>query len=367
MDVAWLTSPEGRAAIAALAGTDPLRARAALPHLAAERISEALTQARHRPAGFPLPLVTVDGVQQASPVAVAQRRAARLAASGVTAVVDAGCGIGLDAWAFATAGISVIAYELDATTAEVARANLAGLDVQVRTADVTGATLPAGATVYVDPARRRGYQDSEGRPVRVRNPDQWRPPWAWVREHAGLARLAPGFRDLPDGAEWHCSSIGRSLVDATLWLPPHARTDRRASVLHAGVWHELTGPAAPVDAGPVDDYLLDPDPAIVRTGLVTNAAQTVGGRLLDEHLAFVTSSTPPPPWLGRTMRVLDEVPLRQVGAACRARGMRAVTVWARGFDRPPPVGMPQGRDGIVVAARLGPGRTTRAYVGVPAV
>ena len=355
----WLASTEGQAAIEQLRGVDPLRARTVLPQFSAEQISAALTQARFKPAGYPLALVTIDGIQQATPVPVAQRRAARLAETDDT-VVDAGCGIGLDAWAFAQAGLQVIAYERDPQTAEVARAN--GIDVHL--GDVTEVDLP-DAPLYVDPARRRAHADAAGRPIRVRDPEQWSPPWSWVQQHAAIARVAPGLRDLPEGAEWHCTSLGRSLVDATVWMPPRGRVERRASVLHDGQWHELTSPVAAPNIDDVAGYILDPDPAIVRTGLVTNAAAACGGWLLDPQLAFVTCSAPPPPWLGRAMRVLDEVPLKRVKAACRAHGLDGVTVWSRGFQRPPEVGVSQGQQGIVVAARLGVDRVARAWVGIP--
>lgn len=358
-DVEWLASADGQATIEALRDVDPLRARAAFPDLPADRVAAALTQARHKPPDFPLPLVTVDGIQQATPLPVAQRRAMRLAETD-TRVIDAGCGIGLDAWAFTRAGLHVTAFERDPQTAAVARAN--GIEVQI--GDVTTADLP-DAPIYVDPARRRAHQDATGRPVRVRDPQQWSPPWSWVQRNAAVARVAPGLRDLPDAAEWHCSSINRSLVDATLWMPPRARVDRRASVLRDGVWHELTGPPAEVAAGPALEYLLDPDPAIVRSGLVSNAAVECHGMLLDPHLAFITTAHPPAPWLGRAMRVLEEVPLKQVRAACRRHDLNRVTVWSRGFERPPDLGLPQGQDGIVVAARLGPRRVARAWVGVP--
>ncbi len=369
MDIAWLTSDEGRAAIAALAGVDPLLARARLPHLTPERVSAALTQARHRPPDFPLPLVTDVGIQQASPVSVAQRRAQRLFEAGTRTVIDAGCGIGVDSWAFAGAGLRVIAFEVDPTTAEVARANLSGLDVEVRCADVTAAALPPAAALYVDPARRLQHHDPQGRPLRVNDEQRWRPPWSWVvdqaRQRDVLARIRPGFRDIPDGAEWHCSSIRRRLVDATTWFPPLAEVDRRASVHDGTQWHELSGPADPPQSGPVGTYVIDPDPAIVRSGLVSNAARLISGRLVDPHLAFITTDRTPPGWLGRCMRVLEQVELKSVRDACRRHGLSTATLWARGFPQPPNIGIPAGQDAIVVAARVGSGRRSVAWIGVP--
>lgn len=367
MDVDWLTSDEGRAAVAALIGVDPLRARSHLPAATPEHVSDALTQARHRPADFPLPLVTADGIQQASPVEVATSRALRIAASGVGTVIDAGCGIGLDSWAFAHAGLRVVAFEIDPGTAAVARANLVGLDVEVRNTDVLTADLPAQAVLYVDPARRHVHSDALGRPLRIHDPAQWRPAWQWVldqsRHRSVVARIRPGHRDLPDGAEWHCTSMNRRLVDATVWFPPLARTERRATVLRTTQTHELLASGASPSVGDPGRYLIDPDPAIVRTGLVGEAAVEVSGWLIDEHLAFVTTDTPPPAWLGRSMAVLEQAPLKSIPAVCRRLGIGTATVWARGFERMPSIGVAEGRDAVVVAARLGPRRRAVAWVG----
>jgi hypothetical protein len=367
VDVEWLVSPPGREVIEGLYGVDPLQARGLFPHVPHDRLAAALTQVRHRPEEFPLPLVTAEGVQQASPVSVARRRAARIAASGAETVVDAGCGIGLDAWAFARAGLQVVAYESEPVTARIAAANLAGLDVDVVRADVTDAALPEGV-LYVDPARRRIPMDVAGRPVRIHDPQRWRPPWPWVLDTTAtrpvVARIRPGHRDLPAGAEWHCSSIRRTLVDATVWFPPLAATDLRASVFD-GRWHELTGPAGAAEVGSCRRYIVDPDPAIVRSGLVANAAAVADGNLLDPHLAFITTDREPPAWLGRSMRVLQQTTLKQAAGVIRGLGFTTATVWARGFEHTPPLHLPQGRDAVVVLARVGDRRRTVGWVGTP--
>jgi hypothetical protein len=205
--------------------------------------------------------------------------------------------------------------------------------------------------------------------VRVHDPQRWRPPWSWIveqsRERPVVARIRPGHRDLPAGAEWHCTSIRRRLVDATVWFPPLAHVPRRASVFDGDAWHELTGPVAPADCGGARTYILDPDPAIVRSGLVADAARMLTGVLLDEHLAFITTDREPPRWMGRSMRVLDEAGVRTAAATCHRLGLPTATVWARGFDRTPPLDLPQGPDAVVAMARLGRERRTRAWVGTP--
>jgi predicted RNA methylase len=368
VNVEWLASQEGRNAIESLRGVDPLQARSALPGVDADLVSQALTQAQHRPVDFPLALVTRDGIQQASPVAVARRRATRLAEAGVTSVIEAGCGIGLDSWAFAGAGLHVVAVEVDPTTAAVARANLAGFDVEVRTGDATSMALPPGV-LFVDPARRREHADADGRALRIHDPAQWRPSWDWVlaqsRERQVVARIRPGHRELPEDSEWHCTSMDRRLVDATVWFGDLAVADRAASVHDRSGWHELQGPPAEIEVGDVGAYIVDPDPAIVRSGLVSNAARLAGGHLLDPHLAFITCDEQPPSWLGRAMRVLEPVPVKRTAAACRRLGLPGVTVWSRGFGQPPRVDVAQSQRAILVVAALGPQRRGHAWIGLP--
>jgi hypothetical protein len=87
---------------------------------------------------------------------------------------------------------------------------------------------------------------------------------------------------------------------------------------------------------------------------------------LDERLAFFTCDQTPPSWVGRSMRVVQQVPLKHVRAACRRHGFRSATVWSRGFQQAPDIGVPHGQEAIVVAARLGERRTSTAWIGTPA-
>jgi hypothetical protein len=180
-----------------------------------------------------------------------------------------------------------------------------------------------------------------------------------------VARIRPGHRDLPPGVEWHCSSIHRSLVDATVWFPPLAHTDRRASVLHGNAWNEVAGAPESAEAGPVGAFIVDPDPAIVRSGLVANAAHLIGGRLLDPRLAFITTDAHPPPWVGRGMSVIEQTTVKRIAQTCRRHGLESVTLWARGFDTAPRTGLPEGQQGVAVAARVGDDRRSIAWVGRP--
>ena len=135
-----LTSQAGRAELeraialaASLTETDPVRRAAALRRqLPAELATVALAQAGLRAAARPKfgelagsLLFTPDGLEQATRLEVADHRAARFAAAGLTSVLDLCCGIGADALAFVRAGLRVTGVERDPATAALAAENRA--------------------------------------------------------------------------------------------------------------------------------------------------------------------------------------------------------------------------------------------------
>ncbi len=350
-------------------------------------------------------LLTPDGLQQATRPEVSARRAARLATSlrhrdryrhgqgdersgrapgsllpPSLQVMDLGCGVGTDLMAFADAGLDVAGVDLDPVTAAVAAANLAvrsggargprglgpgGLGTRaapgsVVVGDATTVDRSAYDAVFVDPARRT----ARGRTFDV---DAYSPPWSFVEEVlAGpvpaVVKVAPGVPHdrIPAGVEAEWVSVDGEVKEAALWSGHLARVARRATVIRtrhgdgAGGFDatELTeredpGPEA-VGTGPVGAWLLEPDGAVVRAGLVTAVAALVGGRLLDAHIAYVTTDVPPgehpPPldWprarlLGRAFQVLEELPYQEkrLKAALRERGVGRLTIKKRGVQVTP--------------------------------
>ena len=85
---------------------------------------------------------------------------------------------------------------------------------------------------------------------------------------------------------------------------------------------------------PVGGYLYEPDGAVIRAGLVTAVAVGVGGGLVDEHIAYVTSDESFRTPFARGYRVLEELPYRekQLRAALRERGVGRLTIKKRGVD-----------------------------------
>jgi hypothetical protein len=186
----------------------------------------------------------------------------------------------------------------------------------------------------LDPARRSG-----GR--RQLDPDRWSPPWTTVaallgRVPTSVVKVAPGLDHdrVPAGVEAEWVSVGGSIVEALLWAPALSSTWRRATVVRQDVVHELTGDADPGRApvGPVRGWLHEPDPAVIRSGLIAVVAADLGATLIDPTIAYLTSDTAvDSPWL-TSYRVDEVLPfnLKKLKALLRARGVGRVVVKKRG-------------------------------------
>jgi hypothetical protein len=223
--------------------------------------------------------LTRSGLEQATRLDVARWRAARLRDAGVTALTDAGAGLGIDAYAAVEAGLAVRAIERDVVTAtflaanlEMARAagnalaaNLEAARAAGNAAPHTSGPTPEAATtqgvrsaepaasapavsgpmyevivgdveravagdreaadrreaLFLDPSRRT----PAGRSWRV---EDLSPPWAYVERllttggGVVVAKLGPGLaqRLIPPGIEAIWVSHHGDLVELGLWRWP---------------------------------------------------------------------------------------------------------------------------------------------------
>ncbi|MBT2396040.1 methyltransferase domain-containing protein [Streptomyces sp. ISL-100] len=343
---AALRTEEGRALLAALRDHNPADELATATRLRRDHpaalVSTALGQARLRQRAVAKfgsedayrMFFTPNGVEQATRTTVATYRAGRFATLGVRSVADLCCGIGGDAIALARAGISVLAVDRDPLTVEVARANaeelgLASL-IEVRCADVTTIDTSPYDAVFVDPARRGGRG-------RIFDPQAYSPPLSWAIEaartsaHAAL-KIAPGVphEAVPDDAEAEWISDGGDVKEAVFWFGTAPKAIR-ATLLPGA--HSLLGTGLPdPEPGKVGRYLYEPDGAVIRSHLVAEVARQVGGRLIDETIAYVTADELHPTPYATAYEITDQLPfsLKKLKALLRERGVGVLTVKKRG-------------------------------------
>ncbi|WP_405724134.1 class I SAM-dependent methyltransferase [Streptomyces sp. NBC_01537] len=341
---ALLTS-DGQALLASLRDYDPGQELAVATRLRREHpaglVSAALAQARLRQRAAAKfgedayrMYFTPNGVEQATRTSVAAYRAGRFTALGVRRLADLCCGIGGDAIALARAGVEVLAVDRDPLTCAVAKANAEALGlsalIEVRCADVAEVDTGAYDAVFVDPARRGGRG-------RIFDPEAYSPPLSWAVGAARKApfaalKIAPGVphEAVPAEAEAEWISDGGDVKEAVLWFGTEPGT-RRATLLPGGT--SVVGRGLPDPAvRPVGRWLYEPDGAVIRAHLVAEAAEAVGGGLIDETIAYVTADELRPVPYASAYEITDVLPfgLKALKALMRKREIGVAVIKKRG-------------------------------------
>jgi hypothetical protein len=275
---------------------------------------------------------TRPGLEQASSELAARHRAIRFRDAG--RIADLCCGIGGDLIALA-AGSSVVAVDLDPIHLRMAvlNAGVYGVAGRVETvqSDVRTFEVDGFDALFVDPARR--VDD------RRLGPSRTEPPLAWClslpqRAPAVGIKAAPGIdHDLvPAGWEIEFVAEERNLKEAVLWSPALATAARRATILPAGETL-LENPGPPVPVAAPGAYLLDPNPAVTRAGLVEDLARQVDAWKIDDQVAFLSTDRDVRTPFVRTLRVVESLPwrLKDLAARLRALDVGAVDIRRRGL------------------------------------
>ncbi|MEV6360124.1 THUMP-like domain-containing protein [Nocardia asteroides] len=380
-DVAYLGSVAG---IAALAEVDRLELTSATHLRDIEQVRRA--HAEHaaalietvrlrRKAAAKLPaatgwLFTDDALQQATPALVARHRAARLAGR---AVHDVTCSIGAELAELSAVCPVVIGSDLDDVRLAMAAHNLGAVPLRATAFDSgrpdqaghdpTAATVaPADAglsprtrnvvlakadaltptsrdtVIIADPARR-----ADGR--RTYDPAKLQPPLPdLLAAYAGrdlAVKSAPGldFDRLGWAGEIEIVSLDGAVREACLWSPGLAEpgVTRRATVLDS-----RGGATTLTDTEPDDipervpgEWIVDPDGAVVRAGLVRHYAAKHGLWQLDPQIAYLTGDTVPPGMRG--FRIEDRFELREktLRQELARRDCGALEILVRGIDIDP--------------------------------
>ena len=294
---------------------------------------------------------TRSALEQASNYEVSTYRAERY--NGFDRLLDLGCSIGGDTLALARV-VHTFAVDLDPLRLAMAQANLRAMDLLDRVvfiqADLNSPIpyfLSHGSALFFDPARRTQER-------RIFSVLEYRPPLTviqnWLPQcHALGVKISPGV-NLDElhayDAEVEFVSLRGNLKEAVLWFGPLKTSRRRATVLPGR--HTLTAPPdfiipnkvpfsekARQHEFPLSDpgaFLYEPDPSVLRAGLVQVLGEQLGAAQLDPDIAYLTSDRLIDTPFARAWAVESWLPfgIKRLRAVLRQRGVGQVMVKKRG-------------------------------------
>jgi hypothetical protein len=367
-DVAYLTSDEGSAALAvveALPLTDRISEIAALREQFGDRmpvlVETVLLRRRAVAKLAELPgtsewLFTDEALQQASAATVASHRSKRLLGR---AIHDVTCSVGTELAALHGSATRAVGSDIDPVRLAMARHNL-GATADLCRADALH-PVTRDTVVLADPARRSG-----GR--RRFNPRDYQPALDQLidvyRGRELVVKCAPGIdfdavTRLGFDGEIEVTSYRGSVREACLWSAGLAEPGvrRRASIVDRG---DQVTDAEPDDC-PVRSagrWIIDPDGAVVRAGLVRHYAARHGLWQLDPNIAYLSGDELPAGVRG--FEVLQQLAFdeRRLRQALAALDCGALEILVRGVDVDPDalrrrLGLRGSRALTVVITRLG--------------
>ena len=346
-------------------------------------------------------LFTRDGLAQATRLPVAAHHARRLLGEGqdtggesdsgrgsgtdngnetsadaAPTIADLGCGIGADSFAFAGMGAQVRAVDADEVTAAIASFNLrhlANASVEhARAEDVDTSEFDA---LWFDPARRTiGKGTTGGSTARIFDPEEFSPSLSWVIDKAIAAKaagvkLGPALDHslIPDEAEAQWVSHAGEVVEVCLYFGKARQRPGRSALVMGDrtlLVHEDNLPDDDEEGvGEIGQYLLEPDGAIVRAGLVTALCGPLQARRVHPKIAYLTTDVEPtgPASAGvSAYEVTDVLPAKipSLRKALISRGIGSVVIKKRGADIVPDqvrrqLKLPSGDKATLVFTRLG--------------
>lgn len=272
---------------------------------------------------------TPEALEQATRLEVARYRGAKARSLGIKKIVDLGCSIGSDMIGFALGGIEVRGVERDPLRAQMARANLAAFKIagSVQLGDLMDEHIGQDETVFLDPARRRAGS-------RVFSLTNMEPDWSFVSaqlKRGAIVKTMPGISHdiLEYETEW-ISDHG-DLVEACIF---GGRDPLRIATVLPERQHLSSQAEASSEIGDVGAYLLEPDPAIIRAGLVQELAAQVSAWRIDEHIAYLSSNHLPESAFLTAYRVKEALPfqIKALTRELRSRDIGTLTIKKRGVD-----------------------------------
>ena len=312
------------------------------PGVIVEVVNQVALRQRARQKLGPLAdslLLTRQGLEQSSRFEVAQYHARKLRS--LASVTDLGCGLGIDSLAFALAESKVVAVEKDEVTASFASSNLARFPA----AEVHRSTAEDFAVrtegVFLDPARRD--LASSGRSRKLLSPDDFSPSIGFAVEQLlkvpGGVKLSPALPHelLSNKLETTWVSHRGDLVECSQWSTDPERFGKRYAVMIDGETElEFSGEEFEAEVSPLDEFVFEPDPSLIRSHLIGAFADEQGLSLLSSGIAYLTGGERKSPWL-KGYKLLADLPLdeKAISRYLSERSIGSLEIKKRGVDIDP--------------------------------
>lgn len=285
--------------------------------------------------------LTREAMQQASSYDVSSYRAKRY--KPFEFVADLGCSIGGDTIALAAIA-PVCGIDHDPLRLAMAQANMIPFNLGAQTAFLQAdlyyglpfSPVPRMA-LFFDPGRRVNHR-------RMHNVADYQPSLHIIREWlphfpALGVKISPGV-DLSEvedyDAEIEFISLNGELKEAVLWFGPLKTASRRATLLPVG--HTLvSGDPVKLPLSEPRGWIYEPDPAILRTGLVTDLGAKLDAYQLDPDIAYLTTDRYLSTSFARAWQIEAWIPfnVKRLRDYLRKRKIGLVTVKKRGSPLEP--------------------------------
>ena len=308
---------------------------------AALRIADSRRRAKSKFSRADQMWLEKTALEQSTAEAVARHKAQRFAGR---RVVDLCCGIGGDAIAIAEHSEGVLAVDLDPAMLRRMRWNADVYEVGNRIMPIIAKAesfpIPSGARIHIDPDRRakttRKSKDLDGY---VPSLDVLKS--LPSRCGGGAIKLGPAsdFADHFASSAWEIElvSLNGECKEATAWFGDLKAAKRRATTLPSGAtFTDREGDDRP-RFSKLGAWIHEPDPALIRAGLVDRFASTLGLSRFASGIDLLTSAEPiASPWLS-SFEVLEVLShdLKVLQRALTAFGFGSLEIKTRGVDTSP--------------------------------
>ena len=280
-------------------------------------------------------LFTEQGAQQATSWKLAKYHATKFKA--FNKVADLCCGIGVDLINIAKEKEQVYAIDLDADILKIAKYNCKSQNLN-NIKFISGKAEEFNQQVdaiFIDPDRR------PGRNRRIA-PEEYSPPFSKIMELRNICpniavKLSPAIDyirlNLPIDSTLEFVSENGTLKEILLCMGDLAteNCERKAVLLPTNL--TLQNSNAKIKITEIQKYLFEPDPAIIRAGLVQEMGNKIGYNLIDSKLALLTGSHILQSEFGKVFEVEEimKFDLKKVRKYVRENKIGELIIKTRGF------------------------------------